>query len=84
MHRYNTSIVAKDIEKLSKEYQKFIEELDSESLKLVTGDFSVALEYARKGMEQVDPGNLNNQSIQQIAIEMQNIANMVLRERSIN
>lgn len=69
---------------LKKKYQAQIELLDSDKLELIVEDREKALEYARKGIEQVEPEKLTPDHIEAMANEMQIIAKMILEERTKN
>lgn len=71
----------KNIQKLSEEYKQQLEKLDSETLEIIYNDHSKALEYAKKGIEMIEPEKLSDKYINELAYEMQAVAKMVLTER---
>lgn len=73
---------AKKIEKLASEYKKQLDKLDPETLGIMSKDRTKAAEYARKGIAEIEPENLNEEYVQTVANEMQTIAKMILKERS--
>ncbi len=73
---------AKKIEKLASEYKKQLDKLESETLQIMSGDRLKAVEYARKGIAEIEPENLNEEYVQTVANEMQVIAKMILEERN--
>ncbi len=73
---------AKKIEKLASEYKKQLDKLDSETLRIMSEDRSKATEYARKGIQEVEPENLSEEYVQTVANDMQVIARMILEERN--
>lgn len=72
------------MDNLKKKYQAEIEKLDSENLKIILEDREKALEYAKRGIEQVEPEKLSTEHINTIADEMQIVAKMILEERTKN
>lgn len=72
------------MDELKKQYQAQIEQLDSDNLKIILTDREKALEYAKKGIEQLEPEKLTPEHIESIANEMQIIAKMILEERTKN
>ena len=72
------------MDKLKKAYQAQIEQLDSDNLKIILEDREKALQYARKGIEQIEPEKLIPEHIESIANEMQIVAKMILEERTKN
>jgi len=79
---YNIGMDAKKIEKLASEYKKQLDKLDSETLRIMSEDRSKATEYARKGIQEVEPENLSEEYVQTVANDMQVIARMILEERN--
>ncbi len=75
---------ANKIEELQEKYKKQFQNLDSEGLRQISTDRSKAEEYAKKGIETVEPKNLNYDYIQTVANTMQLVAKMLLEERSKN
>ncbi len=72
------------MDELKKKYQAQIEQLDSDNLKIILSDREKALEYAKKGIEQIEPKKLTPEHIESIANEMQIVAKMILEERTKN
>lgn len=71
-----------DLTDLSEQYKKQIDSLDDETLRMTIDDRGKALEYARKGIEQIEPEKLTDEYVEAVANEMQNIAKMILEERA--
>lgn len=72
-----------NLQKVSDKIKKQIERLDDETLQRVYKDHSVALEYAKKGIQFVQPqAKMNKQEMNGLAYEMQSVALMILKERS--
>ena len=69
---------------LKKKFQAEIEQFDSENLKIIAENREKALEYARKGIEQVEPEKLTPEHIESMANELQIVAKMILEERTKN
>jgi uncharacterized Zn finger protein len=72
------------IESLKKDresYKQQIAKLSNENLNIILTDRKKALEYARKGILQVDKENLNDDYIEVVADGMQDLALMILEER---
>jgi len=66
-------------------YKSQIEQLDNETLKTVFDNHYIALEYARKAIEQVDPEKRNDvEYLEVVANGMQQLAKAILEERSKN
>ncbi len=72
------------MDELKKKYQAQIEQLDSDNLKIILADREKALECAKKGIEHIEPEKLTPEHIESIANEMQIVAKMILKERSVN
>lgn len=75
---------SKHIEEISSKYKQEIQKLNSEGLRVLSKDRSRAIEYAKKGIEEIEPEKLNDDYIRAVASEMQIIANLVLEERAKN
>lgn len=71
-----------DLQKVSDEIKKQLEELSDETLEIIYNDHAKAVEYVKKGFENVSIGELNNRSIEDIAHEMQLMAKIELNQRS--
>ena len=71
------------LETLPSFYKEQFEKLDTETLKLVFYNREKALEYAKKGIEQMEPENLNEEYITKVAESMQVLARIVLEERGV-
>ena len=69
---------------LKKKFQSQVEQLDSNNLKIIVDNREKALEYARKGIEQVEPEKLTPEHIESMANELQIVAKMILEERTKN
>lgn len=63
-------------------YKKMFQKLTNITLRQVAESRTVALDYARKGIEQQESSNLTAERIERMAEEMQKVAKMVLEERS--
>lgn len=72
-----------DLTKYSSEYKKQIQNLDNTTLHIIMSDRNQALEYAKKGIQEVEPENLTDEYVEDLASEMQRIAGMILRERDL-
>lgn len=64
-------------------YKSQIETLDQETLEIMAKDHVKALEYARKGIEQIEPEKVNNlEYLELVANKMQRVAREILEKRS--
>lgn len=71
------------LENLSDQQKESIQKLDLEGLKRIFQSREVAVEYAKKGILQSQPGKLNKEYIELVADSMQVLARIVLEERGI-
>lgn len=78
---YNNDMNTTKVQELSLEHRRILNNLDKETLKLIVEDHSIAIEYAKKGVESVEPENVNREYIESVANEMQVLADMLLQER---
>lgn len=72
----------KRIEEISSNYKKQIQKLDNDTLRLIIKNRMQAIEYAKKGIEEVEPEILTGEHIRSVASEIQIVANLILEERS--
>ncbi len=75
----NTSLLAT----LPSHYKEQIKKLSTEGLETIFHDREKALEYAKKGVEQMEPENRNEDYIIKVAESMQILARIVLEERGV-
>lgn len=73
---------SKRIIEISSKYKDLIQKLDNDTLLLIVKNRIKALEYAKKGMEEVDPDNLTDENVRSVASEMQIVANLILEEKT--
>lgn len=71
-----------DIIKQSELYKKQIQRLSTEIIRLILEDRSKALEYARIGIGQIEPNNLTEEHIEDVANELQRVAGFILEDRT--
>ncbi len=69
------------VEEIASNYKEQLQKLDNEALRSIIKNRIKAIEYAKKGIEEVDPENLTDENIRLVAREMQIVANMLLEER---
>lgn len=72
---------SKKLEELSEKYKKQLQNLDTQGLKMLADDHTRALEYAKNGIEMVEPENLTDEYVETVANTMQSVAKMILEER---
>jgi len=60
------------------EYQN----LDTATLHIIMLDRDQALEYAKKGIQEIEPENLTDEYIETLADEIQSITKMIWEERT--
>jgi len=70
-----------DIQKQSDEIRKHLDKLDDATLETIYKNHAKAVEYVKIGLQNVSVEQLNNNSIEEIAHEMQLIAKIALNER---
>jgi len=67
----------------NQDYKNQIDRMSNKSLKMIARDGLKALEAATKGIKQIEPKKANNiEYAQYIANLLQNLASIVLKERS--
>ena len=71
-----------DLQKQSDRIKRQIEKLDNETLEQIYINHAKAVEYVKKGLQEVSVEALSNNSIEDIAHEMQIIAKIELNQRS--
>ena len=71
-----------DIQKQSDEIKKQLEKLDDATLETIYKDHAKAVEYVKRGLQDVSIEALSNKSIEDIAYEMQTIAKIELNLRT--
>ena len=70
-----------DLTKQSEKYQKQLQGLNIATLSFIVSDRTRALEYAKKGIQEVEPENLTDEYVETVADEMQRVAKMFLEEK---
>ena len=73
---------SKNVTEISKDYQKRLQNIETETLELIYKDHAKAVEYIKKGRKAVDGEELTDNQLEQIANEIQVIAKMILSERT--
>lgn len=83
---YNVHVSSKKslIENLPDIYKIQIQNLSNEALELISQNREKAMEYARKGIMQVEQEKLNEEHVALIADGMQILARLVLKEREVS
>ena len=83
-HNIRASSKKSLIENLPDIYKIQIQNLSNEALELISQNREKAMEYARKGIMQVEQEKLNEEHVALIADGMQILARLVLKEREVS
>ena len=75
---------SKNITEISKNYQKRLQNIETETLELIYKDHAKAVEYAKKGIEAVEPEKKSDSEyVETVARELQSVSLMLLKERGL-
>lgn len=75
--------IIKELIASSKQYDKLIKKLDTETLKQIATDYIKVLELVKKALSETNPKGLTDDQIHGFAEEFQSVARMELKARGI-